>query len=223
MTAAEAETMSRPTKARTAAQKRRDRRNARFATITLPMGETAPQRPTGRDRRHINQRDQNVDKVALTARARFTGCTVEEARDVLASDDMGRCIRYMRKNPEDRRALLNVWQGISAAWANYCARCLSLTPNAQSASLPMLPEPMQTDPSARVDLRSPDEKDQAARRVWDEWNTAFNALPVECALAVAQASRCDGPPLWDTDELRPTRQGCIAVKALASLHDARNY
>ena len=211
------------TRARTAAQKRRDKRTARAATITLPGGELAPQKPTGRDRRHINQKDPHADKVALTARARLTGCTVEEARDVLASDDMGRCIRYMRKNPEDRRALLNVWQGISAAWANYCTRCLSLTPNAQSASLPMLPEPMQTDPSARVDLRTPDERDEAARRVWDEWNTAFNSLPVECALAVAQASRGDGPKLWDADELRPTRQGCIAVKGLAGLHESRNY
>jgi len=160
--------------------------------------------------------------VALAYRAKLTGCSVEEARDILAAEDMGRCIRYMRPGADDRRALINVWQGISAAWANYCARCLSIAPTAQGAALPMLPDSMQTDQSARVDLRTTEERDLAARRAWDGWSAAFNALPYAEALAVAQASRGDGPVLWDADRLEPTRHGVLAVKALAALHHARN-
>jgi hypothetical protein len=203
------------TKARTKAQRRR-----RANLISLPGGRVIRADATQGRRTDIEPKEP-ADLVALTSRALRTGCTVEEARDLLASEDMGRCIRAMRAGTQTRRDLLDVWQALCAAHWNFYTRCLSMKPSAQSSALPMLPEPMQTDPSLRVDIRTGDERDEAARRVWEEWRAAFNALPVAEALAIAQASRGDGPTLWDADKLAPTRHGALAVKALASLHLAR--
>lgn len=200
------------TKARTKAARRR--------RITMPGGASVPQ-PATQGRRTDLRREPPADAVALAARARLTGCTVEEARDVMASEDVGRCIRALCPTPEERRDLLGIWQGISAAWANYAARCLSITPTPQSAALPMLPEPMQTDQSLRIDPRTADEKDAAARRVWDEWRTAFNRLPIAQAIAIASASRGDGPTLWHPGARAATRHGVTVVHALAALHTAR--
>ena len=202
------------TKARTKAKRRRMSKG-----ITLPGGK-AVQRPVRQGRR--TDAGPPADAVALAARSRLTGCTVEDARDVLAGSDMGRCIRAMRPGTQDRRNLLAVWQGISAAWHNYATRCLGITPGAQSASLPMLPEPMETDQSLRVDLRSPDEKDEAARRVWFDWLEALLALPTDQRHAVRGHLQDYARPIWDADKLRPTLTGTLAVRGLAALHDARS-
>jgi hypothetical protein len=202
----------------TKARSKTARRKAKAARpITLPGGETAKPMPT----QGCRVAEPPADLVALRYRARLTGCTVEDARDILASDDMGRCIRHLHRDNEARRQLLNVWQAVSAAWANYVTRCLSMTPSPQAAAIPMLPEAMQTDQSLRVDLRTGDERDRAARRQWDEWCGAFNRLPMEQALIIADASRGQGPGLWDADALRPTRHGANAVAALAALHNMR--
>lgn len=206
------------TKAATKAQKLRRKRARK---ITLPGGATVEQAPA-QGRRVDLEPQEPADRTALAARARLAGCAAEEARDVLAADDMGRCIRYMRPDQRERRALLDVWQGISAAWANYCARVLSRQSTPQSAALPMLSESMQTDQSLRIDLRTGDEKDRAAARIWDEWRAAFKALPPDQAVTIAAAARGMSAPLWNADALRPTRHGAIAVKALAELHKARN-
>jgi hypothetical protein len=203
------------TKARTKAARRR-----RSNLISLPGGRVIDTRKD-----HAPQAGRRAeppaDAIALASRAKLTGCTVEAARDVLAGEDMGRCILAMRPSAQDRRDLLGVWQGVSSAWANYLARCVGIAATAQSSTIPMLPDPMQTDQSLRVDLRTADERDAAARRVWDEWRAAFNRLPLEQALIITEAVYHRGPSLWNADTHQPTRHGALAVKALASLHHAR--
>ena len=203
------------TKARTKAQRRRK-------GITLPGGQNAPQRPTGRDRRHINQPQEPADLIALTARARLTGCTVEAARDVLAGEDIGRCIMALAPSPERRRDLLGVWQSLNAAWANFAARCLSITPTPQAAALPMLPDPMQTDQSLRIDIRTGEEKDEAARRVWYEWiDLLMHRLAAPQRHALRGSLQGYGVEVWSSDKRAPTKAGHLAVEALAALHAAR--
>jgi choline dehydrogenase-like flavoprotein len=208
------------TKARTAAQKRAQRRKARAQAITLPGGETAPQRPTGRDRRHTNQRADPADAVALAVRARLTGCSVEEARDVLAASDMGRCVRAMIPADRDRRELFGAWQAISAAKRQHDLRIIGADPNPQSAAIAMMPDAMQTDTGHSVDLRTAEERDEAARRVWYRWLELLMALPGEQRHALRGHLDGYAAPLWDADELRPTRTGALAVKALRVLHEA---
>jgi hypothetical protein len=206
------------TKARTAAQRRRESR-ARKRQITLAGADPVQRKVTHGPR----PAEPPADAVALAYRARFTGCTVEDARDVLAGEDMGRCILAMRPNPQDRRDLLTAWQGINSAWHNYRARCLSLPPGPQAAALPMLPEPMQTDQSLRVDLRTGDERDEAARNAWFGWLEQLMALPPDQRHALRGHLQDYGAPVWDADTHRPTRAGALAVAALAALHRLREF
>lgn len=204
------------TKARSKAKRRRMSKG-----ITLPGGKAVPQRPSGRDRRHTNQPQEPADAVALASRARLTGCSVEDARDVLAGEDLGRCIRYMRPSAQERRDLLAIWQGLCAAWHNFARRCLSLPTAAQGAALPMLPDPMQTDQSLRVDLRTADERDDAARRVWYEWLEMLMDLPVGQRHALRGHLQGYGAEVWNPGARQPTRAGALAVAALAALHEQR--
>lgn len=193
----------------------------RARAITLPGGDQAPQRPMGRDRWHTQQPQPPAELVALKARAKRTGCTVEEARDVLAGEDLGRCIRAMCPNDRDRRNLLNTWQAISASKRNWDQRIIGAQPNPQAAALAMLPEAMQTDQSLTVDLRNAEERDESARRSWMAWLDSLMALPADQRHALRGHIDGYAAVLWDADALRPTRTGALAVAALSALHVAR--
>lgn len=202
------------TKARTKAKRRRVRAN----TITLPDAPSVPQRAT--QGRRTDREAQPADTLALATRARLTGCSVEEARDTLAGSDMGRCIRAMRPSAQERRDLLGTWQALSAAKRNHDLRIIGINPSPQSAALAMLPEAMQTDTGHSVDLRTAQERDEAARRVWQSWRDAMAALgPHHRAALEAQL---DGYPaaIWDADALQPTRTGALCVMALCELHES---
>ena len=202
------------TKARTKAQRRRK-------GITLPGGKRIPQ-PATQGRRVDLEPQEPADLIALATRARLTGCTVEEARDVLASEDMGRCIMALVTDAQRRRDLLGVWQALNAAWANYAARCLSITPTPQAAALPMLPDPMQTDQSLRIDIRTSEERDEAARRVWFEWiDLLMHRLTAPQRHALRGSLQGYGAEVWNPDARKPTKAGHLAVDALAALHAAR--
>jgi hypothetical protein len=202
------------TKARTKSARRKQRK---LRKITLPGGLKIPQPTTQGRRTDLHQ--EPADALALATRARLTGCTVEEARDVLAGDDMGRCIRYLRRDAQDRRDLLAVWQSLCVAWHNYAARCLSMPTAAQGATIPILSDPMQTDPSLRVDLRTGAEKDAAARDQWFARLDAIMSLPEDRRHALRGHLHGYGAPVWDADNTRPTRAGALAVKALEGLRD----
>lgn len=203
------------TKARTKGQRRRQR------AITLPGGARIPQ-PATQGRRVDLEPQEPADLIALAARARLTGCTVEAARDVLAGEDMGRCIIALARSPERRRDLFSVWQALNAAWHNYATRCCSITPTPQAAALPMLPDPMQTNPSLRIDIRTADERDEAARRVWFEWiDLLMHRLTFPQRHALRGSLHGYGAEVWNPDDRKPTKAGCLAVEALAALHAAR--
>lgn len=205
------------TKARTKGQRRRQRQRA----ITLPGGARIPQ-PATQGRRVDLEPQEPADLIALSARARLTGCTVEVARDVLAGEDMGRCILALARSPERRRDLLGVWQGLNAAWVNFATRCLSVTPTPQAAALPMLPDPVQTDQSLRIDPRTADEKDEAARRVWYEWiDLLMHRLTAPQRHALRGSLQGYGAEVWNPNTRKPTKAGHLAVEALAALHAAR--
>ena len=86
----------------------------------------------------------------------------------------------------------------------------------------MLPDPMQTDPSLRIDIRTALEKDEAARRIWYEWiDLLMHRLTAPQRHAVRGALHGYGAQLWNADTLRPTTEGILAVQALGILHIAR--
>jgi hypothetical protein len=177
------------------------------ARITLPGGEIAPQRPAGRDRRHTNQPDNEPPPIHKARAARCKGSTLHES-------DMGRCILALSEGRE-RADLAEAWADLSAARRNYLMRIIGQTGDPPGAASPMLTDTMETDPSLRVDLRSPGEKDEAAGRRWLEWCGRIETLPVpqmKWALRGALDGFMGDGSLWRDGA--PTRSGLAAVQAL---------
>ena len=157
-----------------AERKRRIRRRAQ--TITLPGGDEIPQRPAGRDRRHTNQPEDAMQTVT-EARQRRTGIIdPQDARQPICGTDMGLCIRHITKG-DDRASLSDAWATLSAAHRNYRLLIIGQTGDPQGAAIPMLPEPMETDQSLRVDLRTHEQRIEAAKRAWSLWWAKIKALP----------------------------------------------
>ena len=209
------------TRARTAAQKRRDKRSARSATITLAGGETAPQKPTGRDRRHTNQKERNPMQTVLEARARRTGCKMEDASDPLYGYEIGMCIAAMVPAQSERLRLEGTYLHIAASKRNWNQRYIGASADPQSAAIAMIPEQMQTDSSATIDIREPEEKDADAKRSWLAWLDDLMRLPSEQRHALRGHIDGYALPLWNDGKLHPTHTGALAVKALQSLHAMR--
>lgn len=206
---------------RTKVKKRWGRQKAKRGKITLAGGESVPQRATGRDRRHTNQREPDARLTVAQARARRAGVDEAEAVDAIFGDDLCICIAAMVAGRQDRANLEQTYRHISASKRNWEQRIIGASPHPQSASLPMLSEPMQTDDSATVDLRDADERDVAARNSWYAWLEDLMSLPAEERHALR--GHIDGYALrlWDECNMHPTRTGALAVKALQSLHDRR--
>jgi hypothetical protein len=202
-------------------KKRWGRQKAKRGQITLAGGETVAQRATGRDRRHTNQREPDARQTVAHARARRAGVDPSDAVDAIFGDDLCICIAAMVAGQQDRANLEQTYRHISASKRNWEQRIIGASPHPQSASLPMLSEPMQTDESATVDLRDADERDIAARNSWYAWMEDLMKLPGEQRHALRGWIDGYGLTLWDEANRHPTRAGALAVKALRSLHDAR--
>ena len=139
------------------------------------------------------------------------------ARDPLHGDDMGRCILALTTEDE-RRTITETWAALSGAWANYCTRILNRPLGPQAAAIAMLPERMQADTSLRVDIRTSDERDAAAKRAWLHWHARMAALPTPMhgwALRGALYGFMGDEALWL--DRAPTASGRLAVAALRML------
>jgi hypothetical protein len=202
------------TKARTKSARRKQRK---LRKITLPGGMKTPQPPTQGRRTDLNQEPANT--LALATRARLTGCTPDEARDPLTADDIGRCIRYLHSNPDNRRELFAIWNDLTAARHHYVTLCLSLPVAAPGATLPVLPEQIQTDTTTAPDTRSVEERAAAARTAWAAAFARTAALPPPQRAALRAHLIGIGRAAWDSYRTRPTTTGILIVAALYSLRE----
>ena len=161
--------------------------------------------------------DTAAMQTVLTARKARGAPDDDAARDPLYGSDIGRCIKYLIA-PNDIPEVADAWASLSSAWANYCTRILGIQPGPQCATITMTPEPMQTDPSLRVDTRTPAEKDMAAKRAYYAWIARIAALPTpQHAWAIRSTLRGfagDGA-LWH--DCNPTSKGRVAVASLRML------
>lgn len=195
------------------------RRAKRARQITLPGGAEVPQRPSGRDRRHTNQPEDALG-VVVEARKRVSGIQdAKEAIQPLCGSPLGLCIHALTSGQE-RADLANAWAALSAAHRNYRLLIIGQTGDPQGAAIPMLPEPIETDPSLRIDLRTAEQREEAARRTWLDWHGKIKALPVP-SLRWAISGALDGflgdGSLWR--DQAPTATGRVAVQALRMMLD----
>ena len=186
-----------------------ERRRRKSRAITMPGGIKIAQR-LGQGRRT----DLPDPPPIHSARARR--CPIDSA-SALHESDMGRCILTMAEG-QDRADLAETWAAISAARRNYRMRIIGQTGEPQCAASPMIHDRMETDPSMRVDLRTPEERDLAASRAWGEWQAAIKRLPAP-QMIWAIRSALDGflgeGRLWSDG--KPTASGAAAVAALKVL------
>jgi hypothetical protein len=190
------------------------KRAKRARKITLPGGEAVAAPTVQGSRTDLKPKEDPMNVVTL-ARQRRTGIEdAKEARQPICGTDMGLCIRALAKGDE-RADLVNAWAALSAAHRNYRLLIIGQTGEPQGAAIPMLPEPMETDQSLRVDLRTYEQRVEAAKRQWFEWWGKIKALPVP-NLRWAISGALDGflgeATLWR--DQAPTVTGKAAVQAL---------
>jgi hypothetical protein len=187
------------------------RRAKRAKSISLPGGEAvaAPivqgQRPAKDD----------PMRTVIHARIRRTGIMdPKEAQQPICGDDLSLCIRALTTGDE-RALLVNTWAALSACHRNYRLLIIGQTGSPQGAAIPMIPEPMETDPSLRVDLRTQEQRVEAAKRAWQAWNGKIRSLPtppLQWALSGALSGFMGDGALWR--DQGPTVTGRVAVQAL---------
>ena len=198
------------------AERKRRIRARRAQHITLPGGEAVPAPIVQGQRRP----PEDPMRVVTMARQRRTGIEdPQDARQPICGTDMGLCIRHLATGDE-RARLVNAWAAMSAAHRNYRTLIIGQTGDPQGAAIPMLPDPVETDPSLRIDLRTMAEREEAAKRAWHDWWGRIKALPVP-SLSWAISGALDGfmgeGQLWRDQQ--PTTTGRVAVQALRMIAD----
>jgi hypothetical protein len=190
------------------------RRRAKHSGMTLPGGEVAA--PTGPQRGRPPKEDPMATVIA--ARMRRSGITdPAEARQPICGTDMGLCIRALATG-QDRADLENAWAALSAAHRNFRMLVIGQTGDPQGAAIPMIPEPMETDQSLRVDLRSHEARVEAAKRLWEAWSAKIRGLTTpsaQWAIRGALMGFLGDGKLWR--DQTPTTEGRLAVIALRGM------
>ena len=142
-----------------------------------------------------------------------------ELHTALQNRSVGLCINAIIAGDDATKAW-DTFSHISAAYRNYQLLFVGQTGNPKCAAIAMIPEPMETDPSLRVDLRSHDEKVSAAKSSWAAWEKRMNALPfpqMKWALGGALRGFLGDGTLWR--DAKPTHTGKTVVAALQAMGD----
>jgi len=208
--------------------KRRAKQKAAWANA-VQLAPVPRRKARGRERMGeiATERSEDASRVALDARVRRGAKDRDEARDPLHGTDAGRCILHMtdkargaapEKADKERRAITETWASLSSAWENYCTRILGRPVGPQCAAIAMVPDKAEADPSLRIDLRTVEERDAAAKRAWQAWLDRIKALDLpqhRWAVRGAAQGFMGDEVLWRGRE--PTASGCAFVAALKLL------
>lgn len=164
-------------------------------------------------------KEEDPQKTALEARQRRFGThDTQKAKDAAQSAYLGAEIGYLIQSeckPDEAARLWDVWQAYGAAERTYRIRYIGTTGEPQGAAIQMVPEQVQADPSMRVDLREPEERDRQAVANWMRWQGLLGQIDKASASALRQAERGSGRCLWRDGA--PTASGRFALAALREL------
>lgn len=180
-----------------------------------PIGSRKPLRQGGRFARAA----EDARRTALEARCHHLGTVPDvDGRRAAAAphlgDPLGRVID--RLAPSDVSRLWGVWQSFCRAARTYRMVVLGVTGTPANSALPMIPEPVEADPSARVDARTPEERQADARDAWARWKGWLDELMGEDRILLLQAES-GVRELWTGRA--PTSAGTLTFRALRRLAD----
>lgn len=198
----------------------RAERLRRKKRITLPGGIALAQKATGRDRTHTNQ-PEDARRPALEARCKHSGHAVTKdqlraSASPLRGSAVGWCIEAIA-DAADHARLWQTWCDVVNALEAWRMRNTGQTGHPKCATIAMMPDDMQTDQGATVDLRTPEERDAAAKRRAEEWERIIRTLPPQLsgALRGARYGFLSDAAIWRDG--KPTEQGRRVVIALDRL------
>ncbi len=185
--------------------------------VPLAAAKAAPKK---RGKARMREIAEDARKPALEARVRVAGVeSAEAAISPLCGHDIGLCIRAMHPGHDVQARLWDVWQAMSAARRQWRMRYLGQTGDPQGAAIAMVPDAMQTDQGLTVDLRSPEDRDKAAKAGEAYWSEHIAAVPVpQMQMALRSAIDGFGAVLWHAG--KPTANGRNAVLALERISDS---
>lgn len=191
---------------------RKRRKNRTRAKTTLPGGEVIVN--AANDGRKPKENPMNV---ALEARLRVAGIPVtpealKAAVEPSYGDEVGLCINALATG-DMARAMWDTFCRLQAARRLYRMRHIGQTGDPQNSAIAMVPDAMQADPGLTIDIRTPEERDEAAKRAEAYWRGKLDKIPVP-QLRMALRSAADGfnGPWWRDG--KPTRAGRWAVDGL---------
>lgn len=145
--------------------------------ITLPGGMTAPNRATGRDRRHTNQREEDPRMTVAKARLRHAKATPAQLRaaveDRSYSDQASRCIKLLAVNAEQAAQMQHVVDEYRLARRAY-RHAIGLSDSPKNAAIAIIPEELVVPANPAEDIppmddRSPEQRERGATRRWMIW------------------------------------------------------
>ena len=198
--------------------KRKNRK--KLAAVTTGLPELTPIRQRQPNGQHRDRADapRDAKKQALQARvAIFGGQDSKDSRKALESPMYGCQMGMVIARRADRRDVADLWR-VFADWCvaeyAYRRRYLGLTEYAKSASLVMVPEPIEADVSHTIDIRTQDERDRATVATWMRWQGYIGCLSGIDQMLLHDA-RLERAELWADQQ--PTKRGLSALSSLRDL------
>lgn len=209
-------------KARTKAKRLAVKRQRAMEAAGLP--ELAPIKRRGgqpREGGRFVKVNEDPREAALNVRCKRFGVPQDRQGRAIVSGqhmccDLGFVIESRCGNADVAR-LWDVFHRWTRAEVVYRVRYLGQGDAPASAALMMVHDRVETDPSATVDARAPDERDRDAVNGWMRWQGFLGHLSADQRAILHHARRDDGPALWGRDGV--TEVGLFTLSALRDLAD----
>lgn len=193
----------------------KSQKRARQRRISLAGGQ-AVDAVAKQGRRRDLDRAEDARRGPLEARCRVAGIpitpdTLRAAVAPVFGDDVGLCIQALA--PDQIAPLWDAFCRLVAARRLWRMRHLGLTGDPQNSAIAMIPEPMQTDPSLHVDLRTAEERDAAAETAEAYWRGQLDRITIpQHRMELRSAADGFGGPWWRDG--KPTQAGRWVVEGL---------
>lgn len=152
--------------------------------ITLTGGITIPQRATGLDRRHTNQKQEDPRMTVAKARLRHAPATLAQLHTAMMdrsySDGASRCIKLKAVNLEQAAQLQHLVDEYRSARRSY-RLAIGVSDSPQNAAIAIIPEDLvlPANPAEDIlppDSRTPEQRERAATRRWMMWQGRIGLL-----------------------------------------------
>ncbi len=138
---------------------------------------------------------------------------MKDVADPLRGSDIGQCILSLDAGKALSAEMWKVWCKMGAARRLYRMRYLGKTGDPQNAAIAMQSDAMQVDPDLRVDMRSPEERDEACKRAEAYWTAQMDRIAVpQWRMALRSAVDGFNGPWWVDG--RATQGGKWAAEGL---------